>query len=271
MLVLLGPPFEGTEEQYAALARITKMVAYDLKTKLRPGTWGVVRALGNAAQAEDLTSELRAHGFRVCLVGADVAHDPNRPIVNLRAIELGTDEMILHLRERVMPVPYEALLTIVRGEVQIGRQYGRPPGSTSSAGVRAVAPSAADMALFRDAMATTPIDAFAAADLHFVTVLWCARIDARHFDFSSLGQVSESAAQDLDRFVDLLAERAGARVDRNIKSSSVASFAARPAPMRSATPAPAPQTARGRDAGSDDRFDAYSRFIAEAERQARAI
>jgi hypothetical protein len=269
MLVLLGPPFDGTELQYAQLAQLTGLVIYDLKTKLKPGAWGLVRVLADVQQAQDLSSRLRTGGFTTALVDQDTAHDVQRQFISLRSIELGAEEMILHLRERSMPVPYQSLLTIVRGEVQLGRSYGRTGGSTSSSGLRAVAPTAADMAVVRESMASASLDAFAAADLHFASELWSARIDARHFDFSLVGERSESAVQDLDRLVDGLASRAGVRVDRSLRISSVASFAARPPPMRSATPPPGSTPNRGRDGLSDERFDAYSRLVAEAERQVR--
>jgi hypothetical protein len=117
--------------------------------------------------------------------------------------------------------------------------------------------------VFRES-ASTRLDAFAAADLHFATVLWAARVDARHFDFSSMGGRPGGGAQDLDRLVDLIAERAGLRVDRASKVSSVASFTSG-GPVRSATPAPSQAAAPRREI--PDRFDAYSRLIAEAERQ----
>jgi hypothetical protein len=270
MLILLGPPFEGTNDQYAALAKATGMVAYELRTKVRPNAWGLVRVLADAKQAEELSAELRLLGFRVALVDPLIAHDPQRPIVVLRGMDLGGDHLVLHLRERSMKIPYEALLTVVRGEVRVGQQARRVAETTSSAAFRAVVPTAADMAVFRENLGGGKLDAYAAADLHFATVLWSARIDARHFDFSLLGAPSESTAQDLDRLVDLLAERSGIRVDRQIKVSSVASFAARPPPMRTPTPAPGPPSVRVKEAAGDERFDAYSRYIAEAERQSRS-
>src|SRR6185503_988798 len=107
-----------------------------------------------------------------------------------------------------------------------------------SAAMRAVAPTAADIAQFRESVPSGSFDAFAAADLHFLTVLWVARIDARSFDFAALGMDSQSPAADLDQLVNLLAERANVRVDRSVRVSSLASFAARPAPMRSNSPVP---------------------------------
>jgi hypothetical protein len=112
-------------------------------------------------------------------------------------------------------------------------------------------------------------DAFAAADVHFITVSWVARIDARNFDFSALGAGTEASAQALDQFAAMLAERARIPVDRGSHVSSLASFTGGP-PGRSNTPPP-PVTAQRRQGETprDQRFDAYSRLVAEAERQTR--
>ncbi len=261
MLVLLGPPFSGEDADYARLSGATGLVAYELRTRLKPGTWGVVRALGDAAQAEALAQRLRDEGFRACAVDSAIGHDPARAIVPIRALELSESELVVHLRERSMTVPHAALLSIVRGEVQTGT---RPQAqrSSSSATFRAVVPDAADLAVLREQLGAGALDAYAAADLHFVTVLWIARIDVRSFDFAPFG-LESSTAQDLDRLVDVVAERCGLRVDRASRMSSVASFAAS-APPRSSTPAPGAPAAPRVVA---ERFDFYSRIIAEAERQ----
>lgn len=264
MLVLLGPPFSGTDADYARLAQATGLVAYDLRTRLKPGVWGVVRALADAAQADALAADLSALGYRACAVDPAVGHDVSRPVVQLRTLELGEEQIVLHLRERSMSVPYAALLAIVRGEVQIGE---RPHSirSSSSATFRAVVPSAADAGVFREQLQAAAFDAYAAADLHFVTVLWVARIDVRTFDFSPLG-LPGSSAQDLDRLVDMLSERSGVRADRASRVSSVASFAA--AATRATTPAPGSPAAPRAPA---ERFDFYSRIVAEAERRTRGF
>jgi hypothetical protein len=264
MLVLLGPPFSGTDADYARLAQATGLVAYDLRTRLKPGVWGVVRALADAAQADALAADLCALGYRACAVDPAVGHDASRPVVQLRTLELGEQEIVLHLRERSMSVPYAALLAIVRGEVQIG---ARPHSirSSSSATFRAVVPNASDAAVFREQSPAGTFDAYAAADLHFVTVLWVARIDVRTFDFAPLG-LPGSSAHDLDRFVDTLSERSGARADRASRVSSVASFAA--TSSRATTPAPGSPSAPRAPA---ERFDFYSRIVAEAERRTRAF
>lgn len=257
MLVMLAPSFDGAPEAYARLAQATGMVAYDLKARVKPGVWGIVRALADEAQAVDLARRLRADGFPVFVVPREVAHDSNRRIVTIRALELREQEMILYLRERAMPIPFGALSCIVRGEVILGQAPAR--GMTpSSSTFRAVAPSPTDVQVFRESVSASNFEAFAAADLHFATVLWAARIDARSFDFAALGGRSESPAADLDRLVDTIAARAGVRVDRGVRASSVVSALAQ-APGRSLAPT-------SRESQSDERFDPYSRVIAEAER-----
>jgi hypothetical protein len=264
LLVLLGPPFSGTDADYARLAQVTGLVAYDLRTRLKPESWGVVRALADPAQAEALVSQLSADGYRACAVDSAVGHDASRAIVPLRTLELGEHELVLQLRERTMSVPYAALLAIVRGEVQIG---ARPQAvrSSSSATFRAVVPTAADVGVFREQVQAGGFDAYAAADLHFVTVLWVARIDVRSFDFTPLG-LSGATAQDLDRLVDLLSERSGVRADRASRVSSVASFAG--SAPRTSTPTPGTP---GAPRAPAERFDFYSRIVAEAERRTRGF
>jgi hypothetical protein len=261
MLVLLGPPFSGTDADYARLAQLTGLVAYELKSRLKPGMWGVVRALGDPEQADALAQQLRAEGYRACAVDSSIGHAPARPIVAIRALGLGESEVSLRLRERSMTLPRAALLAIVRGEVQTGT---RPHSlrSSSSATFRAVVPDAADLAVSRDQLGAGSFDAYAAADIHFVTVLWVARIDVRSFDFAPFGLESDSA-QDLDRLVDAVAEHAGVRVDRASRTSSVASFAAA-TPPRPSTPNPGSPPVSREPA---ERFDFYSRIVAEAERQ----
>ena len=263
MLVVLGPPFEGTDSDYALLSRVTGLVAYDLKTRVKPGVWGVVRALGNELEAAALVDELRAQGFRACALEPAVGGDPARPFVPLTQLELGDDRMVLHLTERSMTIPYRALLVMVRGEVHLG---SRPPSEhrTSSSTFRAVMPSAAEVAVFREKAASGELDAYAAVDIHFATVSWAARIDARGFDFAVLPERSGTLAGDLDLLMDLIVRKSGVRVDRGARASSLVSFAG--APPRSGTPVPGQP--RIPPPPRDDRFDAYSRLVAEAERLA---
>ncbi|MCC6665048.1 MAG: hypothetical protein IT375_14960 [Polyangiaceae bacterium] len=260
MLVLIGPPFSGSEDEYGRLAELTGILPYELKTKLRASAWGVVRALADAGQAEALAGRIRARGFRVAVVDPAVAADPSRMFVPLRGLELTESALVLHLSERAMPIPYRAVLTLVRGEVQVGSRQ-RSSRASSSSTFRAVVPEA-NVELAPAAQ----LDGFAAADLHFATVLWSARIDARSFDFSILGEHS-GGAQDLDRLVDALAERIGFRVDRASRVSSVASFTGATGPSRQTSPIPGMLPAGKKEV--PERFDAYSRLIAEAERQAQ--
>jgi hypothetical protein len=265
MLVLLGPPFSGTDADYARLAELTGLVAYDLRSRLKPGMWGVVRALGDPEQASVLAQRLGAEGFRACAVDSAIGHEPTRPIVAIRALELGAEDATLQLRERSMTVPHAALLAIVRGEVQTGTRQ-QALRSSSSATFRAVVPDVTDLAVLREQLGSGGLDAYAAADIHFVTVLWVARIDVRSFDFAPFG-LESGTAHDLDRLVDAIAEHTGVRVDRASRTSSVASFAAS-APPRSSTPAPGAPPAPRVPA---ERFDFYSRIVAEAERQTRGF
>jgi hypothetical protein len=267
MLVLLGPTFRGSDDEYAELARVTGMVPYDLKMKCKPQSWGVLRALADEQQARGLCNRLRERGLPACLVDSAVGHDPERAIVNVRRIELGADEMRMLLRERAMSIPLLALAALVRGEVQIGRTAVLA-GSTSvsSAAFRAVNPSPADIAVFREQTAAAELEAFAALDLHFLTVPWIARVDARQFEFEP-PFATDSPAQDLERLADALAERAGIRVDRHIRVSSVASYTGRHVKAGTATSSVPPRQSRE----GDEHFDAYSRLVGEAERQLRLL
>jgi len=270
MLVMLAPSFDGSNDAYARLVRATGMLAYDLRSRLKAGVWGVVKTLADEDQARELLERLVAEGLPALVVPRDVAHDPNRRIVTLRALELGSEQLILHLREREMTIPFGALSSIVRGEVHTGQVPSRAV-SPSSSSFRAVAPSTGDVQLFRESLSASNFDAYAAADLHFATVLWIARLDARSFDFSALGSAGESPASDLDRLVDVLSERSGVRVDRGVRASSVVSTLTQGAGALSGGSSP---SARAKEAPSDERFDPYSRVIGEAERllaQARKV
>lgn len=269
VLVLIGPGFQGTSEEFGRLAQLTGLVAYDLKTKLKPGAWGLLKLLADPAEASKLGEQLAEVGFPVAVVDPDVAHDPNRQFVRAERLIFEPEQLVVQVAGRSMPVPYQGVLTIVRGEVQEANSHAAPP--TSSQGFRAVSPSVADMQAFRESTNAQAFNAYHAADIHFATVAWSARLDARKLDFSNLDDQSGSRAQKLDRVVQQLAERSNASVDRNIRTSSVASFARRPAPMRrTRTPAPASVPPPSANSG-DPRFDAYSRIIAEAERTLRGL
>ncbi len=264
MLVMLAPSFDGSADAYARLARVTGLVAYDLKARVKPGIWGVVRALADEEQANELAKALLAEGLPVFIVPREVAFDPNRRIVTIRGLEMRADQIILHLREREMSIPFGALTCIVRGEVHLGHVPARSVTPSSST-FRAVVPSAADMQVFRESLSPSNFESYAAADLHFATVLWAARIDARSFDFSVLGATSESPASDLDELVDELSTRSGVRVDRGVRLSSVVSVLMQNGGTRTGPASQAPRSSR--EPPSDDRFDPYSRVIAEAERK----
>jgi len=261
MLVLIGPNFDGTPEAYARLAQATGLVSYDLKARLKPGAWGVVKAFGDAGAARDLAGKLNAAGFEPVLVERGVAHDPERRIVPVTGVRLEESELVLMLRDREMPVPYQALCCIVEGEVQIGRAAQSYTSGPSSSSFRV--PTPAELANFTQSAVQVPSEAFLAADLHFATVLWIARIDVRHFDFGA--ERTGAIAQDLEILLQRIAERAGdIRVDRSVKTSSVASFA-----LQKAVPAGGSWPPVSNRVKEDQRFDPYSRIIGEAERQQR--
>ena len=163
-----------------------------------------------------------------------------------------------------MAIPFGALTCIVRGEVHLGQM----PASLGHA--RAARPSVpscpapATSRVFRESASASSFQAYAAADLHFATVQWAARIDARHFDFSTLGLASESPASDLDQLVDVLAGRSGIRVDRGVRMSSVVSVLTQSASSRAG--ASSSQAPLSKEVAGDERFDPYSRVIGEAER-----
>lgn len=265
MLVLLGPEFDGSEQGFQTLARATGLVLYDLRTRVKPGSWGVLKAFGVPAQAEELAQKLKAAGLPAVVVDRAIASDPERKHVTVFGLELGETSFTLALKERQMTIPYGALNCVVEGEVQPGRAATvAAAGVASSGALRAVAPGSVELPVFREASLAAPIG-YLAADLHFATVLWIARIDSRVFDFGP-GR-SGNVAVDLSNLTNLLAARAGVRVDRNVRSSSVASFAEQPAAMRGASLPPS--TLRGKSDAADARFDSYSRVLGEAERLAR--
>jgi hypothetical protein len=141
MLVVVGPPFEGSDADYAGLAAATGLVAYDLRAKLKPGYWGVVRALADVQAAEALAQRVASLGHRVAVVDPQVGHDEERRFVPLLGIDLTPEGCVLRLRGRDMEVPLAALLTLVRGEVQVGaKASGR--SSASSTSLRAVTATA---------------------------------------------------------------------------------------------------------------------------------
>ncbi len=265
MLVLVGPPFEGRSDQYDELARMTGLVAYELRTKLKPNAWGVVRALGDQAQAMALRDQLTAGGYRAAIIEAQVAHDPERPIVTLRALSGDEQGLTLHLQSRSMSVPWGALLVVVKGQVTVEPLRGRGSSTT----LRAVKPSSAEIESFRESLTSAPTEAYLAADIHFITVPWIARVDTRTFDFGAEAQ--GTPPDKLERLASWLTAQSGVRVDLAARSSSVQAFT-EPGGRVRITPPPnpgAPAVRRSADEPTP-KFDGYSRLIAEAERQARA-
>lgn len=282
MLVLLGPTFQGDDDQYRRLAELSGLTVYDLRTKLKPGCWGVVRSLADEAQAKALLARLRDAGLPVVGLDIAVAFDPTRKVVPVRALTLQDESLMLLVGRQEMTIDYRALMVIVRGEVRPGADAESPrsltPASSSST-FRAVVPDAGDMKVFREAPGPANYAAFAAADLHFATVPWFGRIDARHFNFASVLAETTHPVNDLESLVDRLAKLSNTRVDRAHKTSSLASFCQR-APRRvqvpagiaaTSTPEPASWPGSLRSAGQDARFDAYSRAVAESERLARGL
>jgi hypothetical protein len=265
VLVLLGPDFDGSDQGYQTLARATGLLPYDLRARIKPGSFGLIKAFGDAAHAEELAARLLAAGFPVVCVDRNVANDPERRHVPVHRLELGPTSFTLTLKERQMNVPYGALTCIVEGEVHPGRSLAAlAPGGASSGSLRAVAPGSGEMQVFREGNLAAPMG-YLAADLHFATVHWIARLDTRVFDFGS--ERSGNVAVDLAELTNELAKRAHVRVDRSVRVSSVASFTEQPTPMRAGSPLPA--SLRGKPDATDARFDSYSRVLGEAERIAR--
>jgi hypothetical protein len=263
MLVLLGPGFAGGEADYQRLSKITGLLAYDLRARLKPGSWGLLKVLADERETERLVAALAAGGFPVVAVAREVLSDPERPIVSLKGLAIQEQDLTLLLGDREMSVPAAALCCIVRGEAQVGKasqQRASGAGGVSSSTFRAVVPDAADLQVFRESMPPHSFEAFAAADLHFHSVKWIARIDARAFDFAALGIAAASPAGALDTLVDRLGLLARVRVDRAARVSSINSFTQQAA--KSAHGA----TAGVREVARDDRFDPYSRVLGEAER-----
>ncbi len=276
MLVLLSPEFNGSDVEIVQLAHSTGLLPYDLRTRLRPGAWGVLKVLADLTQAESLVAHLNALGFQAVAVDSSVGHDPERKVVYLRRLDIASEGIVLGLSEREMVVPFGALVTIVRGEVHLGRsQRGNVLGSsgqvrpTPALGPWASGNLGADNTTIGDGRNPGVTDVFAAADLHFATVRWVARIDARELEFPTMIPPQTNVAERLDMLVDWLADQAKIRVDRHLRVSSLGS---QMEGTRIALSGPKGSTLaarRGTSPPSDEHFDAYSRLIAEAERRQR--
>jgi hypothetical protein len=275
MLVLLSPEFAGSDAHMAQLVQLTGLLPYDLRTRLRPGAWGVLRVMADMEQAQSLVLQLNGLGFRAVAIDSTVGQDAERKIVYLRGLDVNQEGMSLRLSERQMFVPFGALLTIVRGDVHLGRsQRGNTLGALAGQS-RSTPPlgpwSAAiiDSANMGDGRNPGVTDVFAAADLHFATVSWIARIDARDVEFPSFVPAQSNSAERLDSLVNWLANRAKVRVDRQIRISSLGSHTAASRGVFSTPQGSAPLPRRAASSNSDEHFDAYSRLVAEAERVSR--
>jgi hypothetical protein len=235
--------------------------------------WGVLRVLADFDQAQSLVGQLTSLGFQAVAIDSAVGQDPERKIVYLRGLEITEEGMTLRLSERKMLVPYGALLTIVRGDVHLGRsQKGNTLGAIAGQ-LRATPPlgpwvgaAASEVATMGDGRNPGVTDVFAAADLHFVTVPWIARIDARELEFPSIIPMQSNAAERLDVLVDWLANQAHVRVDRHLRVSSLGSHTVGSRGVASTPQGSVPPSRRMVSPTSDEHFDAYSRLIAEAER-----
>jgi hypothetical protein len=99
-----------------------------------------------------------------------------------------------------------------------------------------------------------------------VTVPWLARIDARDCEFFGHRRDEANHAELLDRFIDDLGAIGHVRIDRHVKTSSLASHTV--VPLHMATPSSSgPPTTRWGAGSCDEHFDAYSRMVGEAERR----
>lgn len=263
MFVLLGPDFEGSDETYQRLSRATGFVAYDLRSRLRPGSWGVVKALADPAQANALAQALVDAGFRPVLVERTVAHDPERRIVPVRGIQLREREFVLALRERDMAVEFAAIACAVRGEVLPGRVAQASSASGPSSGSMRIAAVVSEASIGREAPQSL-FEAYQALDLHFLSVPWIARLDVH----ALAGSAFEQSPRGLDQLADELARKAGVRVDRTARTSSVVALAEQSAAPRALASEP-PSLREARREHADERFDAYSRVVGEAERLLR--
>src|SRR5690606_17747748 len=106
----------------------------------------------------------------------------------------------LELRGQSMLVPTKGLLTIVQGEAIVRSERAVTVPSSGNA-FRAVVPTAQDIQAFRETQSTSSYDSFHVADLHFATVLWVARLDARRTDFTPLGIETGSPLQKLEHAI----------------------------------------------------------------------
>ncbi len=269
MLVLVRLPPNCTEDYYAKLVRSTGMVAYDLKTRLRPGQWGVLRAVASFAEAEDVAATLRHEGLCAHVIDSSLVTEPERAIVAVESVSKTETELGLLVATRWMTVPLAALLVMVRGELREGDAATvRGTATSSSARLRAVVPAGGDLDVPHVQTAGPGPDADPVLDLHFVTVPWVARLDSRVTDLGAFG-LPPRRAESLDRVATLLSDASGVRVDRGARLSSLWSYTDRAVRGASRAPGGSTPPGSGRVRGVvDPRFDAYSLMVAAAERLA---
>lgn len=265
MMLLIPPSFEGNADQIRRLAELTGLVQYDIKTRLRPGSWSVLRLLADPEEAEALHRVLSQHGIPTVVVDSMVAFDQARRIVRVDALSLDGGALSLSAAGQSMRVDPRVLLVVVRGEIRSQPAAWHERRPSSSANLKAVVPSTAEVQVFRERAQPEYVDTFPGADLHFATVQWVARIDARVLDFALLGIDGPGPLAKIETLADELAAQAQVRVDRSFPHSSLASFSERRPPLRTRTPSPngPPSSPRSFE---HQPFDGYSRLVGEAER-----
>jgi hypothetical protein len=267
MMLLVGPGFEGSPDDLRRLAELTGLVQYDIKTRLRAGSWGVLLVLADAGEAEALLVVLQQHGIPTVMINPMVAFDQSRRIVRVDSLSLESDALTIVAAGQSMRVDPKVLLVVVRGEVRANTGGWR---SSSSSRIQAVAPTAAEVQVFRERMENEYTESFPGADLHFATVQWVARLDPRQLDFDALGIQGVGPLAKLEQLAETLAQMADVRIDRSFPHSSLASFAERAPPLRTRTPMPSSPPSSPRNLGHQP-FDGYSRLVGEAERVARGL
>jgi hypothetical protein len=265
MMILVPPGFEGNADDVRRLAELTGLVQYDVKTRLRPGSWGVLRVLADADEAEALHAVLSQHGIPTVVVDSMVAFDQTRRIVRVDQLSLDDGALSLSAAGQSMRVDPKVLLVVVRGEIRAQPSAWHERRTSSSSSLKAVVPSSAEVQVFRERAQSEYVDSFPGADLHFATVQWVARIDARQLDFAVLGIQGAGPLARMEQLADKLAALASVRVDRSFPHSSLASFSERPPPLHARTPAPSVPPSSPRNFEHQP-FDGYSRLVGEAER-----
>ena len=145
MIVAVGPPLDAVEQHMDLLCHLTGLVAYDLKTRLRPDAWGVVRTLADPKDAFALAHKLQENGLRAVVLDPAVAWDPARRTASVRALEIGTEMLVVTLREGTLRLPHTSLVSIVRGELRIGEATSWLGGSRVAAAYHVPTAGAAEL------------------------------------------------------------------------------------------------------------------------------